>query len=696
VNIQLIRHRLMALTLFAVGCSSGADLTNPDPAPDVPAMILTEPMALAGPIPGPSSGHFARSVAPQEVVYVSLVAGSVPNGAEARVYNRTTGQMEVRPMIEGGLDPVAIGGSVGDSVEVTTSDRQGAIRLFGGVVQMRRRPEVVRTGPTRGQRDISLNSLVIVVFSEPINRSTVTGLTVRVLRAGQAIDATISLGTDGIQAELKPSQPLAPATTYAIVVTTSVADLAGDHPEHEFRSEFQTAATPANPVVRIVISPSDTTAAAGDVVSFSAVAHDLQEREVLTRKQWSSSDTAVARVTESGDVYAVSSGSAEIRASVQGVSASAQVRFTSTAFVAISAGGQHSCALAADGRALCWGASDWYQGGLSAVPRLHPVTAAPGPYRRLEAGRRHTCALTPEGSAECWGSNEVGQLGIGSRGGGPRGQVVGGLTFQELTAGGTRTCGLDRGGLALCWGQYTEPSGWLQIYGPEPLQGAITFAMISSGLDHDCAVSTSGFGYCWGELNTFGQLGNGTTTPLDFISRDTVRIIPEQIAGQLTFTALDAGSNHTCGISNGSTYCWGANAYGELGTNAPLAVCNPPTRAPEIPCSLAPVRAELPEALVSVTAGDGFTCGLTAEGTGYCWGRNEWGQLGNGGFTNPPAATPVAGSLRFESLSAGGSHTCGRTVDGAVYCWGRGTQGQLGNGSTASSAVPVRVALQGP
>jgi alpha-tubulin suppressor-like RCC1 family protein len=47
------------------------------------------------------------------------------------------------------------------------------------------------------------------------------------------------------------------------------------------------------------------------------------------------------------------------------------------------------------------------------------------------------------------------------------------------------------------------------------------------------------------------------------------------------------------------------------------------------------------------------------------------GQLGNGtiGGTNI-AAAPVSGGLTFVSLSAGGAQTCGVTSDGSIYCWG--------------------------
>src|SRR6266705_2350685 len=55
---------------------------------------------------------------------------------------------------------------------------------------------------------------------------------------------------------------------------------------------------------------------------------------------------------------------------------------------------------------------------------------------------------------------------------------------------------------------------------------------------------------------------------------------------------------------------------------------------------------------------------------------------------------PVAGGLRFRDLSVGGGHSCGVTTDGRSYCWGRNDYGQLGNGSREPSAAPTRVLLR--
>ena len=94
----------------------------------------------------------------------------------------------------------------------------------------------------------------------------------------------------------------------------------------------------------------------------------------------------------------------------------------------------------------------------------------------------------------------------------------------------------------------------------------------------------------------------------------------------------------------------------------------------------------------SVSAGGFHTCGVTTDGDAYCWGWNGWGQLGNGMASVKPGTTPdpVAGGLTFTSVSAGGFHTCGVTTDGTTYCWGRNEDGQLGN-PAASHTTPTAV-----
>lgn len=93
---------------------------------------------------------------------------------------------------------------------------------------------------------------------------------------------------------------------------------------------------------------------------------------------------------------------------------------------------------------------------------------------------------------------------------------------------------------------------------------------------------------------------------------------------------------------------------------------------------------------ISVSAGEYHSCGVAEGGQGYCWGAGE-GRIGNGTTNGSPVPAPVSGGLTFTTISAGGSHSCGLTPTGQAWCWGVGTDGQLGQGAYASSLEPVQV-----
>jgi alpha-tubulin suppressor-like RCC1 family protein len=71
-------------------------------------------------------------------------------------------------------------------------------------------------------------------------------------------------------------------------------------------------------------------------------------------------------------------------------------------------------------------------------------------------------------------------------------------------------------------------------------------------------------------------------------------------------------------------------------------------------------------------------CGLTSDGVAYCWGDNDWGQLGDGTGTTSIEPVPVTGAARFTTIAAGGYNTCALTVEGTAHCWGDNSRGQLG------------------
>ncbi|MFW6078520.1 MAG: RCC1 domain-containing protein [Gemmatimonadota bacterium] len=131
---------------------------------------------------------------------------------------------------------------------------------------------------------------------------------------------------------------------------------------------------------------------------------------------------------------------------------------------------------------------------------------------------------------------------------------------------------------------------------------------------------------------------------------------------------LAGGRQHTCMATEaGVTYCWGVNEYGEVGDGSGERREHPALVSADVEA-------------VQVAAGGYHACHLTAGGAAACWGRNEDGQLGDG--TNDPrdTPTPVTGDLAFASISAGELHSCARAEDGDAYCWGNDDEGQLGDG----------------
>ena len=139
-------------------------------------------------------------------------------------------------------------------------------------------------------------------------------------------------------------------------------------------------------------------------------------------------------------------------------------------------------------------------------------------------------------------------------------------------------------------------------------------------------------------------------------------------------------STHTCGVTpGGATFCWGSDAYGQLGNGAAGD-------------DATAVRTRGDHRFVTVSGGGRFTCGLVAGGAAYCWGSGARGRLGNGSVAGSPTPVAVAGGLSFRTLSAGFSHACALTDEGAAYCWGDNGTGQLGTETVKLGLTPIRVA----
>jgi len=344
----------------------------------------------------------------------------------------------------------------------------------------------------------------------------------------------------------------------------------------------------------------------------------------------------------------------------------------------------HTCAQLGYGL-YCWGRNDNGELGDSTltlrtlpvqVPFTWPLGAA---VARVALGDNHTCATTSVAELYCWGSDSSGQLGVGSQNDRrvfPT-LVSGALSYTWVTAGRAHTCAEkapNDSTYVYCWGandrgQVGDSSNSPRTT-PVPVAGGISLGAVTAGRDHTCALATAtGNAYCWGD-NTFGQLGDSSTT---------TRNRPVPVAGGHTFSQISAGGNHTCGLTNTpEVYCWGDNTDGELGDST--------TTQRTFPVKMAGGVTQ-----VVIDMGGKFGCGEGNDQKLYCWGRNLDGQLGIGGFASQLTPQPVGGNINPTWIMAGDRHACATTFDGVAYCWGSNQFGQLGDGTRATRTNPVLI-----
>lgn len=218
-------------------------------------------------------------------------------------------------------------------------------------------------------------------------------------------------------------------------------------------------------------------------------------------------------------------------------------------------------------------------------------------------------------------------------------------------------------------------------FGPAVPRG---FDRVAAGANHTCAIGDNGQTYCWGD-DRFGQLG----ARMDETCRGKHCPRPVPLEGALIITRIALGERHTCGIAGGLLYCWGFDRNGQLGTDSMVAeFCQ---ETPAFKCAVVPRRAAVGLPMVSVTAASTHSCGLSADGRAFCWGRNLGMQLGTGDTSERHQPVALETDLEFESISTGFAHTCGIVPPSNAYCWGHGSSGRLGTGDNDDRPAPARV-----
>lgn len=162
--------------------------------------------------------------------------------------------------------------------------------------------------------------------------------------------------------------------------------------------------------------------------------------------------------------------------------------------------------------------------------------------------------------------------------------------------------------------------------------------------------------------------------------------VPAPVTAAPQFDRIGLGNWHSCMLTpGGEAWCWGSNEYGQLGNQSGERCMDD-----NIDCSSVPLKVASGTAWTQVVASDIFTCGLSTAGKAWCWGGGLGGQLGNGQSTNSTVPVAVSGDHVFRVLATSlyADLTCGQKGDGSLWCWGQGFA--YGVGGPAAAPVPRR------
>ncbi|MBN1755579.1 T9SS type A sorting domain-containing protein [bacterium] len=389
--------------------------------------------------------------------------------------------------------------------------------------------------------------------------------------------------------------------------------------------------------------------------------------------------------------------------------------------VEIAAGVGHSLALFDDSTVYSWGDNQYGQLGIgSAVDDTNtPVKVrGEGGLGYLEgivgiaAGLYYSMALKGDGTVYTWGYNDVGQLGDSTTD--TRYYPVqvrdssGGSSLSEITAisCGSIHCmalgtdnkvwawgGNREGGLGIGTSDYNAHSLPIRVErsGGGFLEGVWK---IAAGSAYSTVILNDSTAWAWG-ANGNGQLGNDTTRseyyPIPVYGPEGVDTLKEifQISPCPNGPFYIYG--HTLALKDDSTvWAWGRNGYGQLGNGILFDQWTPVQ-------TLGPYGSGHLEGISYLATGIEHSLALHSEGTVWAWGDNYFGTLGDNTSVDKPWPVQVHGPddvgylTDILKIATGHRHCLALRSDGTLWAWGRNTKGQLGDGTAIHKYYPVLV-----
>ena len=355
----------------------------------------------------------------------------------------------------------------------------------------------------------------------------------------------------------------------------------------------------------------------------------------------------------------------------------------------ISAGGNHTCAIVADGSLWCWGRNDKGQLGLGdTTDRPSPTRVGSATnWRSVSSGSNSTtCAVNTLNEVYCWGYNFSGQVGVDKATTSvtsPTKVSALGTTVQSVSVGSFNACVVTTAATVKCWGSnsYGALGSGVTLgtstHTPTSIANLSgTYSVVAAGGDGVCAQTTDNTVYCWGS-DLWGQRGDGSTQTAD--GANPTRISTGAVVVGLVAGA-DTGSN--CVVTqNSGVLCWGQNTDNFLNTTAGNMTSPIVTNVSPFYVSGSNVAAR------GFSIGSRFACMLrNADASIVCGGIDTLTGVGaTGRVTNAPTGTG------FLAMTTGTSHGCAIRSDRRLVCWGLNAYGQVGTGSTGTATAATAV-----